>query len=167
MSKNDSVERVKTGLEVDEHLPMQERAWKWQAIGLYFILAMVLTAAAGLYGDGPISKKSVGESMATVEYQRFYRFQSRMELKVKLTKTNNANNVTVTFPVEYLQHFKVDSVLPEPEKNMVNGGELQYYFNGTGNFDIIFNLIPQSIGAIDGSLEVNKSRFELNHFIFP
>lgn len=167
MSKNDSVERVKTSLEIDEHLPMQERGWKLQTIGLYFILAMVLTAAAGLYGDGPISKKRVSENFATVEYQRFNRFQSRMELKVELNSPGNSNDLTVTFPAKYLNHFQVDSIVPEPEKTIVNGDQLQYLFNGTGNLTITFYLIPQSVGAIDGSIQVSNNRLDLNHFIFP
>jgi hypothetical protein len=166
MSKNDSVERVKTSLEIDEHLPIQERGWKWQAIGLYFIFALVLTAAAGLYGDGPLSKKRESETFATVEYQRFNRFQSRMELKVELNSPGKPDDLTVTFPANYLKHFQVDSILPEPEKTIVNGDQLQYVFNGTGNITITFYLIPQSVGGINGSIEINNNRLDFNHFIF-
>lgn len=167
MSNKESIEHIKTDLEIEEHLPMQERGWKVQAIGLSFILAMVLTAAVGLYGNGLISKKTVSSNNATVEYQRFYRFQSPMELKLELNMPNEGNEVIVSLPGKYLESFQVDSVLPEPDKNVMNGDQLQYHFNGTGNFTITFYLIPQRIGAIDGSIEVNNSRFELNHFIFP
>ncbi len=167
MALKESIERVKTDLEIEEHLSIQERGWQIQAVGLYFILAMVLTAAVGLYGDGLISKKRVSDKDTTVEYQRFYRFQSRMELKVELTQTSGGNNVMVTFPGKYLESFQVDSILPEPAKNVISGEQLQYYFNGTGNSTITFYLIPRSIGAIHGAIEVNNSRFELNHFIFP
>jgi len=167
MPQKESVERVKTDLEIEEHLPMQERGWKAQAIGLYFILAMVATASAGLYGDGPISKKKSTENTTTVEHQRFYRFQSRMELKVELNNSSKTNGATVAFPAKYLEHFQVDSILPEPEKNVVDGDHVIYYFDGSGNFTITFFLIPRSIGAIDGSIAVDKSHFELKHFIFP
>jgi hypothetical protein len=90
-----------------------------------------------------------------------------MELKFELNNANNLNNVTVTFPSTYLKNFQVDSVLPEPERNVVNDDQIQYHFNGAGNVTITFYLIPQSMGGIDGSIEVNNNRFELNHFIFP
>jgi hypothetical protein len=166
MSNDELIERVNTDLEIDEHLLMQERGWKMQAIGMYLILAIVLTAALGLYGDGPISKRTI-ENIATVEYQRFYRFQSRMALKVQMDNTNNPKGLAVMFPTKYLRHFQVDSVLPEPEKTIINGDQIQYQFNGKGNIMITFYLIPQRIGTIDGSMEVNNNRFVVNHFIFP
>lgn len=166
MSKDKSIERVNTDLEIDEHLPMQERGWKMQTIGMYFILAIVLTASIGLFGDGPMSKR-INENIATVEYERFYRFQSRMELKVQIDNTNDPKGLAVKFPSKYLEHFQVDSVLPEPEKTTFNGDHIQYQFNGKGNIMITFYLIPQRIGRIDGSIEINNNRFVLNHFIFP
>ena len=167
MSGKESVERVKTDLEIEEHVSMHERGWKIQAIGLYLILALVLTAAVGLYGDGLISKKKVSENTATVEYQRFYRFQARMQLKFELNIPAGGTEVIVSFPGKYLESFQVDSILPEPEKNVMKGERVEYHFNGTGSSTITFFLIPQSIGAIGGSIEVDNSRFELNHFIFP
>jgi hypothetical protein len=167
MAGKESVERVKTDLEIEEHLPMHERGWKVQAVGMYLIVALVFTAAVGLYGDGVISKRRAGEDIATVEYQRFYRFQARMELKVELNVPEGGDEVIVSFPGKYLESFQVDSVLPEPEKNVLNSDQVEYHFNGTGRSTITFYLIPQSIGAIDGSIQVNNSRFELNHFIFP
>lgn len=167
MPPKESVERVKTDLEIEEHLPMHERGWKVQAVGMYLILALVLTAAAGLYGDGLVSKKRVSENFATVEYQRFYRFQARMELKIELKIPGGANEAIVRFPGKYLESFQVDSVLPEPEKNVITGEQVEYHFNGTGNAAITFYLIPQRIGAVDGSIEVDKIRFDVNHFIFP
>jgi len=159
------VEHVKTDLEIDEHLPMQERGWNVRKIGLFFIMAMVLIAAVGFYGDGPVSKRKVGNSISSVEYQRFYRFQARMELTAKVN--GNDNRVSVTFPGKYLEHFQVESIIPEPEKNIMKGDKLQYLFNGSGDFTITFYFVPRSIGEIDGSIEINDNRFELNHFIFP
>ncbi len=62
------VERVKTELEIEEHLSMQERGWRVQTIGMYFIFAMVVAAAAGLYGDGVISKKRVTKNATVIEH---------------------------------------------------------------------------------------------------
>ena len=161
------VERVKTELEIEEHLSMQERGWRVQTIGMYFIFAMVVAAAAGLYGDGVISKKRVTKNATVIEHKRFYRFQARMELKVKLNNSNNTNGVTVAFPAKYLEGIQVDSVVPEPEKNVIDGDHVIYHFDGKGDFTITFFLIPRNIGGINGSIEVNKEPFELTHFIFP
>jgi hypothetical protein len=167
MPKNNSVERVNTDLEIDEHLPMHERGWKAQLVGLYLIFALVLTAALGLYGDGLLSKKTIQEGNAIIEFQQFYRFEARMELKVELNSSDNTEGLIVSFPTAYLKNFQMDSMLPEPEKNIVKEGHVQYLFNGTGNINVTFFLIPKKVGKIDGSVQVNSNQFQLNHFIFP
>jgi hypothetical protein len=167
MPKNNSVERVKTDLEIDEHLPMHEQGWKAQLIGLYLIFALVLTAAFGLYGDGLLSTKTLQQSDARVEFQQFYRFEARMELKLELNNSDNAKGMIASFPTAYLENFQVESILPEPEKNIVKEGHVQYVFNGSGNIIVTFFLIPRKVGKIDGSIQVNNNLFQLNHFIFP
>ena len=129
---DEPVERVKTNLEIEEHLSMQERGWKVQKVGLYFIFAMVLAAAVGLYGDGPLSKRKLSQNNATVEFERFYRFEAQMELKVEVNAFTNADGLSVMFPAKYLDHFQVESILPEPEKTVVEGDQLVYLFSGSG-----------------------------------
>jgi hypothetical protein len=163
---NQSVERVKTDLEIDEHLLMQERGWRVQAAGLYFLYSLVLTAALGLFGDGLISNNKSQQNEVQVEHERFYRFEAPMEIKVEL-KNVTGENITISFPHEYLKSFEVESIVPEPDKNISKGNMVQYIFNGTGNMNITFYFTPRTVGITEGSIEVNNNRFALNHFIFP
>jgi hypothetical protein len=160
-----SVEHVSTSLQLDERIKMQENGWKAQAAGLVFILGLVLAAAIGLFGNGLVSKKRLAKNAAEIEYQTFYRFEARMELKIK---TRNATDgILISFPNSYLQHFEIESILPEPSSTKFHNDKLLYFFDGEDNINVTYYLIPRKVGSVEGSIQVGENQFPLNHFIFP
>jgi hypothetical protein len=162
-SKN-SVERVASDLQIDEHIGMQESGWKMQAVGLGFIFMLVVLGAIGVFGDGIASRRKVTKSEVEVEYQRFYRFEARMELTVKV---NSDRGASISFPNAYLKNFEVASIRPEPQTSTFNKAHVQYRFQGKDAMIITFFLIPRTIGSCENTIQVNESTFLLNHFIFP
>ena len=167
MEKPDrDIEVVRTSLQIDEQLDAHRRGWVAQRYGFAFIYLLIVLAAIGIFGDGFTSSSRESGNSITVESERFYRFEARME--VKITAPNSAEaEVTVAFPNDYLQQFRIESIQPEPKENRhVNGG-VRYTFEGSGDMDIRFYLIPQKVGAISGTVTVNDNKFSLNHFIYP
>jgi hypothetical protein len=166
MAKNKTtVEQVTTDLQMDEQIQMQENGWKFQAIGLLFIIALVLAAALGLFGDGILSQKKQASNDIQIEYERFYRFEARMPVKIKVEDTGV--RLMVSFPNSYLQNFEIESILPEPNNNTFEGDRVQYEFDGKDRMNVTFYLIPRKVGNFQSSIEVNQSHFQINHFIFP
>ena len=166
MSKPHDIEVVKTDLQIEEELDAHRKGWTAQKVGLALLYALILAAAAGLFGDGIASNKKQSADQVTVESQRFYRFQAPMELKITAGNTSG-DDVTVSFPNEYLKHFEVKGIVPEPGENRFADNRVEYTFDATGDADITFFLIPQSRGNISGSMDVNDQQFQLDHFIFP
>jgi hypothetical protein len=159
------IENIKPELEIDEHLDSHRRGFRIQKIGLLVILAMVVLAALGLFGDGVLSKKTVTSKSAEIQYQRFYRFEARMEVKIELLAFENSN--VVSFPKEYLKEFEIESINPDPESTNFKGNTSEFVFNGPGNGIITFFLVPRKVGSVEGEVSVNGDRFELSHFIYP
>jgi hypothetical protein len=89
-----------------------------------------------------------------------------MEIKVRV-ENNTGESIAISFPHEYLKSFEVESIVPEPDKNISQSNMVQYIFNGTGSMNVTFYFTPRRVGMMEGSIEVNKNRFALNHFIFP
>ena len=166
MGKNDSIEVVKTDLQIEEELEAHKSGWAFQRAGFIFIFALILLAAAGFFGDGLASKNSVSRDQITVEFERFYRFDARMPIRIHLTHTSSGELIVI-FPSHYLQNFRIESIQPEPKENIIRDGEVFYVFNGTGSMDVTFFLIPQSRGNIEGEVDVDGKTFSLKHFIFP
>jgi hypothetical protein len=161
-----SIEMVKTDLEIEEKIDAHKKGWTAQKAGLIFILAFILSAAAGVFGDGPASKARITKEQITVESERFYRHEARMELRIHVIGAET-DGVTVTFPSEYLQHFLVDSILPEPKENNTTHGQTSYSFQGRGDMDITFYMNPQTPGTIAGEVLVNEKSFPLKTFVYP
>jgi hypothetical protein len=159
------IENIKPELEINEHAGSHKQGFKFQKVGVLAILTIVVLAALGLFGDGVLSKKTSVSKSAEIEYQRFYRFEARMELKIELLAFENSN--IVSFSKDYLKDFEIESINPTPESTNFKGATSEFVFNGPGNGIITFFLVPKKVGNIDGELAVNGERFKVNHFIYP
>jgi hypothetical protein len=165
MKKNKSdVEEVKFDLDMNEHLAMQEKGWKVQTIGILCMFAFILSAAFGLYGDGIASKRNLQKNQVNIEYDRFFRFEAKMDFKIKAT---SVENTTISFPARYLSYFEISSIVPEPAESRFSAGRIEYVFHGRDAAEIVFYLTPQEFGQVEGSVKVNEIVFPVNHFIFP
>ena len=165
MRKHDDIEIVKTELQINEELDAHKTGWAVQAVGIVLLYVFIVLAAAGLFGDGIASKTTESANGVTVESERFYRFEARMEVKLKIPDAQG--EVEVAFPNDYLADMRVESILPEPEETRQEEGKVVYTFAGTGPRDITFFLIPQSFGSVQGNLTVGENDFLLKHFIYP
>jgi hypothetical protein len=158
-------ENITPQLEINEHAESHKQGFKIQRIGMFAIIAFVLLAALGLFGDGVLSKRSASSKSAMIEYQRFYRFEARMEIKIELLAFGNSN--VVSFPKEYLKEFQIESITPSAESTNFKGSRSEFVFNGPGNGIITFYLVPRKVGNVEGEILVNGESFTLSHFIYP
>lgn len=161
----DDIENIKPELTIDEHVDWHRRGFKIQRVGMAAILGIILLAAVGVFGDGVLSKRTTESASAKIEFQRFYRFEARMEVKIELIDFENSN--VISFPKEYLKEFQIESITPSTESTNFKGSRSEFVFDGPGNGIVTFYLIPRKVGSIAGDVLVNDERFELNHFIYP
>jgi len=117
------------------------------------------------FGNGVLSKQNVQAGEQHFEYPKYSRFESRMELKFDLT-TNAQQNI-ISLPGNYIEKFRVESILPEPSQNITKNERVNYVFEGNGPMKVIFYLVPQKIGRLDAEVFVNGQQFNFNHFIYP
>jgi hypothetical protein len=159
-----AIEQIQADLDIDEHLDQQERGWTLQRIGLYFIMVFVLTAAVGLFGNGVASKKTLSQGATRIEFEQFFRQEAKMQLRIS---GEMAKKTTISFPTHYLNHFEIQSIVPEPKESYFEAGEVTYSFSGENAMTITFYLVPQDVGKMTGTLRVNEHSFKINHIIFP
>ncbi len=165
MKKNKQLlEEIHVDLDIQEHLKMQEGARRFQQVGLFCILLFVGSAAFGLYGNGVVSKKHLTKDEINIHFERFFRFQAKMGLQIQAT---NDRDISISFPIQYLNHFEISSIVPEPTETRVEGSQVKYAFKGRDELTATFYLVPQQIGQIKGSVNVNENTFSISHFIFP
>lgn len=166
MGSNGKLELVTTDLEIDERLEAHKTGFTVQKAGLVMILGLVLLAAVGTFGDGLLSKATASGSSARIEYEQFYRFESRMKIRIQL-QNESGSPAVISFPNEYLKNFKIEAIVPEPSENRIESDYIKYSFAGTGYKEIVFHVVPQKVGVIKGSAQINQDSFPIHHFIYP
>ena len=152
-------------MEIEESIEVQKKGWVVQRVGWILMGVFVAMAAFGFFGDGIVSKKNILSGNQKLEYQHYSRFESRMELKFELN-ANTQQNI-ISFPVNYLEKFQIESILPEPHHNQSGNERVNYFFEGNGPMKIIFFLVPKSIGKMEADVFANNQRFQFNHLIYP
>lgn len=161
-----TVEIIKPDVELDESLDLHEKSWKIQRVGWFLIFTLMGLAAIGLFGEGPVSKRTANVNGARIQYERFFRHEARMEVTVDLQATG-AEGAIVSFSNAYLKNFRVESILPEPKSNTIEQDHVNYQFEGSAPMHVVFYLVPQQMGTIKGTMQVNNRSIPLNHFIYP
>jgi hypothetical protein len=160
-----NIEQISSELEIDENLKLQERGWIIQRIGWLLMAVFVLSGLLGLFGEGPLSKKIITAGNQKLEYQKFSRHEARMELKFDLNSGATGN--MISFTNQYLEKFRIESILPEPKTNQVTNERIQYYFEGSGPMTITFYLVPQAFGNMNEKVLANNQQLNFHQFIYP
>jgi len=167
MSKNTYAGIENTGhpLKLDEDIPLHIKGWKIQKVAWTIIGLFLLLAAIGLFGAGPLSYRTINANGDILEYEHFGRFQGQTQLEFTLNRESGI--AKIAFSLAYLDKFQIERIFPLPDKTETLGHNIIYTFNVTDRAKIIFYMVPQKAGSIEGTITVNKSVFNLSQFIYP
>ncbi len=86
-------------LQLPEDMRFQRAEWRVQRIGRLLMLAIVIAALAGVFGDGPLATRfhASGDGVLQVEYDRFVRVGASARLLVKTADGRRIQDIAVTF----------------------------------------------------------------------
>ena len=163
---SDKVEEVKPCLSIQEDIEYQEKGWKIQRIATYIIFGLVLLIAAGLFGNGPLAHKTVKENGVVLTYERFIHHNSKTQLDIYAPVATGQTTV-IAFPLRYLDHFGVETVVPEPAENRISGQEIVYTFNTSRAGRITFFVTSLQWGRFDAGIKVNGQLLPISYFTYP
>lgn len=161
-----------TGLEVEEDLAHERRAWRAQKAGWGVITLLLTLGAAGLLGEGPANLKTAASENRAVRalYERTLRHNAQSELRATVRSDAIANErALLTVGQEWLSAVKVHSVVPQPEAVRAVPGGMQYEFRASGgDFDAAFRFEPSGFGPVELRLEAaGHPPLLLRQFILP
>ena len=163
MSKQ-NVETVKTDLLIDEEIHLQKKGWIVQRVGWVLLFLFILLAVLGLFGEGPLSKRTIITGTIKTEYERFGRHEHETPIKFN---SQNENISKVSIPQHYLNEFKLSKVVPEPDSQTSSEGYIEYTFKGDHNNNVTFYFDPLKFGNVSGTIKVNSYNISLAQTIYP
>jgi hypothetical protein len=146
-------------LEIDQDLGYQRRSWRVQRIGWVAMFAVVAAALAGVLGSGPLSRSTATAAAGLdVEYQRFARYQDPVKLTLRLHPgVTGAERVRVSINREFLDHSRIEGILPQPEAQEAGDDRVVFVFRmaapGTP-MTISYIMSPERVGPLDAVVRV-------------
>ncbi|MDC3955443.1 hypothetical protein KEG38_16365 [Polyangium jinanense] len=110
------VEIKRTGdLETSEDLAFERTSMRVRCVGRAFLILFVLLAAAGLFGDGPLSHARAGdESGFFVRYERFARVDGTTRFEIHPHPQNAAAPRRFFTSTSLFERGHVEHYVPEP-----------------------------------------------------
>jgi hypothetical protein len=142
--------------------------WRIQRIGWVLVALFLALAAAGLFGNGPLSRAHADNGAGRIEYQRFTRFGLSTDLVI--TPAASTNGVTrVEISGDYLEAFRVEHVTPEPATVRLAGSRLLYEFaSTTPGASISFHLTPQRLWRRSATITIDGGApLDISQLTYP
>lgn len=160
-----NVERVKSSLQIEENISLHMTGWIVQRIGWALMLAFLICATLGLFGDGVLSEETLAQGTATVTFEKFTRRESNTEVEILATATSGT--LRLVLPPVFLESFKIEKVEPEPSEEKTRNGSAIYEFQCEGQGRVTLFLITRKAGSVRSSIHVDNTAFDIQQFIYP
>ena len=161
-------------IEVEQDLDFQRRDWRAQRVGRIVMLAIVVAAMAGVFGDGPLSSASAHSSdgQLQVEYERIARHAASQPLRVHVGPHAPGDSVVdLWIDQEYMHGLIVRGISPEPVLTRAGDQRLIYRFNlasPSRAADVVFQVDAHKLWSRRGAIGlVNGDSVPLRQFVLP
>ncbi len=145
--------------EVAEDLGFQRRTWFVQRVGWGVAGLLLVAAALGGFGDGPLARttKSSADGSLRVRTQRVDRHRSPSALVVTVRPEDAKKSVEVWIDRSFVGDQSFETIHLEPEGVTASGKRYVYEFAvepEEGEVEISFEAQPDGLGWIDFSVGV-------------
>lgn len=161
-------------LEIDQDLTFQEKEWHVQRIGWTMLLIILLLALLGLFGTGPISSATAGntEDGLTLDYERFVRHDGRASLTMEVSPGQISDGqIELWLSSTYLDNVEVQQISPQPDEVRVDGERQIYVFlveNPSEPVTMDISLQPRAMGRLSGDVGIAGGvHVTFNQFSYP
>ncbi|SDJ26982.1 hypothetical protein ABDX87_28365 [Pseudomonas abietaniphila] len=156
---------------VDEDIALQRQIWRFQRVGWYALVAVVLLTLFGLFSHGLLSSTTATSAQKdlTVDYERFHR-SGGVNAMVIHSRGEPGKPHTVVLGNAMMQGFSIDSIQPQPVSSAGTRQGLRLTLIGDGNGESVLYLAWRSdgLGLYESDISVEGGgHVSFNQFIYP
>lgn len=131
--------------------------------------AVLIAAAAGLFGNGWLSEREVGAGDSfMVRYPRFARAHSPFELGVDWVLRQQEAALSISRA--YLDDFEIAEIHPTPSAVTAGPDRIYYTFRASdphAHVGVTFTLRPKHGGRFSGSVGSRDASVEVRQLVYP
>lgn len=126
------------------------RGWRVERVGWALTTLLVVAAAFGLFGDGPLARASAsGADGTSVRYERFSR--TRRPVDIEAVRPSHADPARLRVGEAFLRAVELVALDPPPSRSRVAGAERIYEFEGATS-SVILHIEYRRAGRVAGSI---------------
>ncbi|MGS7251020.1 hypothetical protein HG549_11315 [Pseudomonas sp. SK] len=156
---------------VEEDMRMQQRVWRFERVGWYMLVVIVLLALAGLFGNGPLSDAQVAsdDGRVRVDYQRLSRSGTTDNLRITVRGTPG-EPVQVVLGGSLLREASIETMQPQPQLSRSHGQSLllQLGTSHDGMATLYLTLRSEHVGRLEGVVRAGQdSTVQFATFLYP
>jgi len=156
---------------VAEDIQLQRKVWRFQRVGWYVLLAVVVLTLLGLFSRGPLSSLvTVSDQQdLTVQYERFHRSGGSNSMIIR-TQGKPDQAVTVLIGSAMLEGFSIDSIQPQPltSAGTSDGLALTLMADKRGAATLYLSWRSSGVGLFKSEVGiVAGGRIPVTQFIYP
>ena len=150
---------------------MQQRVWRFERVGWYALVLIVLLALAGLFGNGPLSDAQVSseDGRVQVDYQRLSRSGTTDKLRITVRGTAG-EPVMLLLGGTLLREASIETLQPQPQASRSQGRSLllQLGTSKEGIATLYLTLRSEYVGTLEGVVRAGpSSTVHFSTFLYP
>jgi len=156
---------------VREDMAFQLKAWRFERVGWYVLVLLVILTLLGLFSRGPLSSREAHSSdgRLDVEYEMFHRNGSTNPIIVHLKGQPNAV-LEVELGGEWLDGFDVQTLQPQPLRSASAGQGMRVWVqaDAQGHASLHLSLLAEGLGLYSSRITTpGGAAVSFDQFIFP
>jgi hypothetical protein len=150
--------------EIEKFISQQQKEWLLFRIAWVLMGLVLIAAALGLFGNGPVSKQTYAAHQVHITYQKFLRVDKASEIYIGVPEQGQVTTIGINN--DYIQKVNIYQVVPQPAAVELRDNTLIYRFRSVSNGFITFYLSPQQMGSQPLEITVGGNKMRFNQFIY-
>lgn len=156
---------------VREDMALQHKVWRFERVGWYVLVLLVILTLLGLFSRGPLSSRELQSADGTigVEYEMFHRNGSTHPLILRLKGAPDAV-LAIELGGDWLEGFDVQTVQPQPLRSAAAGQGVTLWVQADrqGQAILRLSLLGEGLGAYQSRIAMpSGAQVTFSQFIFP
>lgn len=156
---------------IRENMEFQLKVWRFERIGWYVLVLLMLLGLAGMFSRGLLSSRDArsADGSIQVEYEMFHRNGSTNSMKISLHAAPQSR-IELDLAGELLDGFSIESLQPEPlrSQSLSKGMRLWVQTDNQGQAILYLTLRGDGLGFFSSHMALRGTPgVTLDQFIFP
>lgn len=156
---------------VNEDMAFQRKVWRFERVGWYALVLIVLLTLGGLFSKGPISNRvliSLDQKLR-IEHELFQRSGSTGSMVIHV-QAKPHQTVELQIIGEFLQGFSIDTLQPEPLRSSTADQGVKWWLqaDADGKSTVYLTLRSDGLGLYESQVITPGAKaLKVTQFIYP